>query len=178
MWEPQRLTTLWAFMACYRDSFTFYLTTPRLATNFNKFNWNRYEVLDAYLQPAWRGRSYLLIGSRRSKASFFVFLEMFCCFNNPKSKNVVDCLSHWSTYVSKQSCTSHVLRVRHGRRSEFGGCEYGEFVAEAADCSTVLTTHTRRSVFVFLYATSALNERKEGFSNMTHLHRVCGCICV
>jgi hypothetical protein len=24
MWEPRRLTTLWAFMACYRDSFTFY----------------------------------------------------------------------------------------------------------------------------------------------------------
>jgi hypothetical protein len=23
MWEPKRLTTLWAFMACYRDSFTF-----------------------------------------------------------------------------------------------------------------------------------------------------------
>jgi hypothetical protein len=23
IWEPQRLTTLWAFMACYRDSFTF-----------------------------------------------------------------------------------------------------------------------------------------------------------
>jgi hypothetical protein len=23
MWEPERLTTLWAFMACYRDSFTF-----------------------------------------------------------------------------------------------------------------------------------------------------------
>jgi hypothetical protein len=22
MWEPQRLTTLWAFTACYRDSFT------------------------------------------------------------------------------------------------------------------------------------------------------------
>jgi hypothetical protein len=22
MWEPQRLTTLWAFMACYRDNFT------------------------------------------------------------------------------------------------------------------------------------------------------------
>jgi hypothetical protein len=22
MWEPRRLTTLWAFMACYRDSFT------------------------------------------------------------------------------------------------------------------------------------------------------------
>jgi hypothetical protein len=27
MWDPQRLTTLWAFTACYRDSFTFtYLT--------------------------------------------------------------------------------------------------------------------------------------------------------
>jgi hypothetical protein len=23
MWEPRRLSTLWAFMACYRDSFTF-----------------------------------------------------------------------------------------------------------------------------------------------------------
>jgi hypothetical protein len=25
MWDPQRLTTLWASMACYRDSFTFTL---------------------------------------------------------------------------------------------------------------------------------------------------------
>jgi hypothetical protein len=25
MWEPRSLTTLWAFTACYRDSFTFYL---------------------------------------------------------------------------------------------------------------------------------------------------------
>jgi hypothetical protein len=24
MWNPQRLTTLWAFTACYRDSFTFF----------------------------------------------------------------------------------------------------------------------------------------------------------
>jgi hypothetical protein len=24
MWEPQRLTTLWAFTAWYRDSFTFF----------------------------------------------------------------------------------------------------------------------------------------------------------
>jgi hypothetical protein len=23
MWEPRRLTTLWVFMACYRDSFAF-----------------------------------------------------------------------------------------------------------------------------------------------------------
>jgi hypothetical protein len=26
MWEPRRLTTLWAFTACYRDSITFSLT--------------------------------------------------------------------------------------------------------------------------------------------------------
>jgi hypothetical protein len=26
MWDPQRLTTLWASMACYRDSFTFTFT--------------------------------------------------------------------------------------------------------------------------------------------------------
>jgi hypothetical protein len=25
MWEPQPLTVLWAFMACYRDSFTFFM---------------------------------------------------------------------------------------------------------------------------------------------------------
>jgi hypothetical protein len=24
MWEPRRLTTLWAFTACNKDSFTFY----------------------------------------------------------------------------------------------------------------------------------------------------------
>jgi hypothetical protein len=24
MWEPRRLTILWAFTACYRDTFTFY----------------------------------------------------------------------------------------------------------------------------------------------------------
>jgi hypothetical protein len=26
MWEPRRLTTLWASTACYRDSFTFTFT--------------------------------------------------------------------------------------------------------------------------------------------------------
>jgi hypothetical protein len=26
MWEPRRLTTLWAFTASYRDSFTFFFT--------------------------------------------------------------------------------------------------------------------------------------------------------
>jgi hypothetical protein len=26
MWEPRRHTTIWAFTACYRDSFTFFFT--------------------------------------------------------------------------------------------------------------------------------------------------------
>jgi hypothetical protein len=30
MWKPRRLTTLWAFTACYRDSFTFLLTYSKL----------------------------------------------------------------------------------------------------------------------------------------------------
>jgi hypothetical protein len=31
MWDPRRLTTLWASAACYRDSFTLpYLTLPYL----------------------------------------------------------------------------------------------------------------------------------------------------
>jgi hypothetical protein len=29
MWNPRRLTTLWAFTACYRDRFTFTLLTTR-----------------------------------------------------------------------------------------------------------------------------------------------------
>jgi hypothetical protein len=29
MWEPRRLTTLWASTACYRDSFTFYLISNK-----------------------------------------------------------------------------------------------------------------------------------------------------
>jgi hypothetical protein len=30
MWEPRRLRTLWAFTACYRDSFTFFTFLPLL----------------------------------------------------------------------------------------------------------------------------------------------------
>jgi hypothetical protein len=30
MWEPRRLTTLWAYTACYRDNFTFTFTYVEL----------------------------------------------------------------------------------------------------------------------------------------------------
>jgi hypothetical protein len=35
MWEPRPLTTLWAFTACYRDSFTFFTFTPFLNTTLS-----------------------------------------------------------------------------------------------------------------------------------------------
>jgi hypothetical protein len=35
IWEPRRLTTLWAFMACYRDSFTFYITLYNGSVNYS-----------------------------------------------------------------------------------------------------------------------------------------------
>jgi hypothetical protein len=38
MWEPRRLTALWAFMACYRDRFTFFhITIAHLS--FGKHGW-------------------------------------------------------------------------------------------------------------------------------------------
>jgi hypothetical protein len=46
MWEPRRLTTLWAFTACYRDSFTLHLILykPFLALKYeynSELNWTK-----------------------------------------------------------------------------------------------------------------------------------------
>jgi hypothetical protein len=48
MWKPQRLTTLWAFTACYRDSFTSYtaLYTGRCNFEFHVATWNRMRMLE------------------------------------------------------------------------------------------------------------------------------------
>jgi hypothetical protein len=40
MWEPRRLTTLWAFMACYRDSFTFLYIERQIFSNSVEYNIN------------------------------------------------------------------------------------------------------------------------------------------
>jgi hypothetical protein len=32
MWEPRRLTTLWAFTACYRDSLTFFFLVESIVS--------------------------------------------------------------------------------------------------------------------------------------------------
>jgi hypothetical protein len=46
MWEPRHLTTLWAFMTCYRDSFTFYLFRfIILETVFSKLLHNMFRLL-------------------------------------------------------------------------------------------------------------------------------------
>jgi hypothetical protein len=34
MWEPRRLTTLWASTTCYRASFTFYLVNLRYTEKY------------------------------------------------------------------------------------------------------------------------------------------------
>jgi hypothetical protein len=66
MWEPRRLTTLWASMACYRDSFTFLHLTETI--NILKvlidvremyFHWF-YHVIEAFRSSgkrflAWKG---------------------------------------------------------------------------------------------------------------------------
>jgi hypothetical protein len=36
MWEPLRLTTLWASTACYRDSFTFLPLREGIVRNFRR----------------------------------------------------------------------------------------------------------------------------------------------
>jgi hypothetical protein len=42
MWEPRRLTTLWAFTACYRDSFTFIVIL--IFEELSRLGWNDYVV--------------------------------------------------------------------------------------------------------------------------------------
>jgi hypothetical protein len=46
MWEPRHLTTLWAFRACYRDSFTSYL---------REIGWGGMDWIDlAWDRDSWR----------------------------------------------------------------------------------------------------------------------------
>jgi hypothetical protein len=45
MWEPRRLTTLWAFKACYRKSFTF---LPSSILDFMKIHLAVFEFFHEY----------------------------------------------------------------------------------------------------------------------------------
>jgi hypothetical protein len=60
MWEPQRLTTLWAFKASYRDSFTFLpLPTVGLALNVSG------QMLDDGVSKTWQGTAALLFHEKK-----------------------------------------------------------------------------------------------------------------
>jgi hypothetical protein len=48
MWEPQRLTTLWASMASYRDSFTFLPYLKEVKAIESEAN---QEIIQAIAQP-------------------------------------------------------------------------------------------------------------------------------
>jgi hypothetical protein len=51
MWEPRRLITLWAFTACYRDSFTFFTVAEFHTTNHTKSSQSTFTSL--YSSPQW-----------------------------------------------------------------------------------------------------------------------------
>jgi hypothetical protein len=44
MWEPRPITTLRAFTACYRDSFTFYLYIPDIRVSHVEKHWHEVTV--------------------------------------------------------------------------------------------------------------------------------------
>jgi hypothetical protein len=44
MGEPQRLTNLWAFMACYRDSFTFFFKEIMAGKTSGKMTWREIQT--------------------------------------------------------------------------------------------------------------------------------------
>jgi hypothetical protein len=52
MWEPRRLTTLWAFRACYRDSFTLPSNSLHKNCLFVKFSmqWKKSQMMQSWKQ--------------------------------------------------------------------------------------------------------------------------------
>jgi hypothetical protein len=78
--EPRRLTALWAFTACYRDSFTFYLLSfhPQfwlLITSYPVNSPSFSLSASCFLLLLPQSLSYSPIHT-----SFYLHLHMFCCF--------------------------------------------------------------------------------------------------
>jgi hypothetical protein len=61
MWEPRRLTTLWASTACYRNSFTFYWAF-RLCPSSGTVEAGKHNVLETGTQNYWVFRLFSLSG--------------------------------------------------------------------------------------------------------------------
>jgi hypothetical protein len=60
MWEPRRLTTLWAFTACYRNSFTFFTFT--IDSTWTSY-WERRQITNLKNKNFTAGRKLLTTAS-------------------------------------------------------------------------------------------------------------------
>jgi hypothetical protein len=58
MWEPRRLTTLWPFTACYRDSFTFYIFILKGKYSKTALTVKNYFTSLYKMNAQWRGHVY------------------------------------------------------------------------------------------------------------------------
>jgi hypothetical protein len=69
MWEPRRLTTLWASMACYRDSFTYYLM------NRFMFAINEHNNVHRNIDTDRSGQVLMLVFRNRDELNSFLSLD-------------------------------------------------------------------------------------------------------
>jgi hypothetical protein len=68
MWDPQRLTTLWAFTACYRDSFTFFYLLWTMKSISMKYLGHMELIKSRFLRDVTRN-------SRKNKLPTFLSLQ-------------------------------------------------------------------------------------------------------
>jgi hypothetical protein len=84
MWEPRRITTLWAFTACYRDSFTFLplqLRYNNFTTVMHSFErgslcWLLFNVTDYFLKQKWQTQKYSVRRAHHKTITDVVQLQM------------------------------------------------------------------------------------------------------
>jgi hypothetical protein len=102
MWEPRCLTTLWAFMACYRDSFTFsrHIDMWALCTVDHSTFRNRLMVLDAL----WVKKHF------HHHLPYLVVPELHCSWWWWQLPNILFWFSV-SQYVPAGSCLSAIVSL-------------------------------------------------------------------
>jgi hypothetical protein len=111
MWEPRRLTTLWAFTTCYRDSFTFTYSNISKAVSFFKFFPNKiYLFMSLILKRFWIWKQYVPPKRRYTSTRL----------HGVASKKTVN-FSHFS--------------IRHYIRTGFGAQTYAKFPLRYVDRS-------------------------------------------
>jgi hypothetical protein len=62
MWEPRHFTTLWAFTACYRDSFTFYRVRGVFVSVWATLVYQAFNQLSTSFQPAFPAMESAVVG--------------------------------------------------------------------------------------------------------------------